>query len=144
MMVIITSYWTKLMYHHSSPQADPRHTNVARRSVNSFWDLNICLLRIYENWNFSLGAFRDLSLKVLEKPLKNFLEVWNPQKWIPHTQKPIPRHKKIQNPSNGSKVMASQNSKKITHFPQTWDIRIFGPRLYVLDLLEGNCEHYYK
>ena len=34
---------------HSSPQADPRHTNVARRSVNSFWDLNICLLRIYEN-----------------------------------------------------------------------------------------------
>ena len=112
---------------HSCPEAFPRHKNDYRRSVNSFWGLNICLLRIYKNLNFSLGAFRDLGLEILEKPKKIFLEVWNPQKWIPHTQKPIPRHLKIQNPSNGSKVIYPQSFGKIHNFLEFWCPITFEP-----------------
>ena len=46
-----------------------------------------------------------MSLEVPEKVDRLVLEVQKPQKWISHTQKPILGHKKIPNPSNGSKVM---------------------------------------
>ena len=71
------------------------------------------LLRIHKNQNFSLGPFRDLSLAVPEKIEIFSVGAQNPQKWIPHTQKPIPRHLKIQNPSNGSKVMILVSFMKI-------------------------------
>ena len=57
-----------------------------------------------------------MSLGIWEFVEKNTLEVWKPQKWISHTPKPIPRHKKIQNPSNGSKVTALFNFGIIKKF----------------------------
>ena len=84
-------------------------------------------LRLPLTQNFFKASFRDMGLKVLGKPSKIVLEVWKPQKWIPHTQKPIPRHKKIQNPSNGSKVMGHQNFKKLRIFPKLWIYITFEP-----------------
>ena len=77
------------------------------------------LLRIHKNQNFSLGPFRDLSLAVPEKIEIFSVGAQNPQKWIPHTQKPIPRHLKIQNPSNGSKVMILVSFTKLLSYLKT-------------------------
>ena len=40
-----------------------------------------------------------------KKALRIVVGLCNPQKWISHTQKPIPRHKKNSIPSNGFRVM---------------------------------------
>ena len=68
-----------------------------------------------------------MSLEVSEKIEIFSLGSQNPQKWISHTQKPIPRHLKIQNPSNGSKVMGHQNLKKFRSFPKLWIHITFEP-----------------
>ena len=96
-----------------------------RQTASTFWEVSICLLRIHKNLNFSLGPFWDMSLEVSEKIEIFSLGSQNPQKWISHTQKPIPRHLKIQNPSNGSKVMILVSFTKIRNFLKTLKSRNF-------------------
>ena len=67
---------------------------------------------------FFEGIFLRTEHQGSGKGIKFVLEVWNLQKWISHTQKPIPRHKKIQNPSNSSKVIERLSSKKFQIFPK--------------------------
>ena len=54
-----------------------------QRSDATFWEVTMYLLRIYKNLNFSLGAFRDLGLEILEKAKKHFPRIF-PKNGIPH------------------------------------------------------------